>query len=108
MKQVMIVRLLGWQSKTFRTENWLRFARRNQLGPALKNFKVCAARRCLYTGTPATSQSRDQGDEKHHQENEEQELCDSGRCHRYAAKAKNGSDDSDDQKYQRPIKNIAS
>src|SRR5215469_478450 len=96
--------------RTFRTETSSLFARRNQLGPVVEKLlnRWCREAMLLYTGTPATSKSCDQGDDKDHQEDKEEELCNSGRCHRHAPESENGCDDCDDQKYQRPIQHIAS
>jgi len=50
----------------------------------------------------------DQSQDEHHKEDEEQELCDSGRRYRDVTKTEYRGDDRDNEKYHCPIQHAAS
>src|SRR5207249_8544309 len=71
------------------------------------NLQLLTRTQCSNPRT-APGKSCDQGDDEHHQKDEEQELRDSGRSDCNPAETKDCSDDRNNQKYQRPVKHAAS
>jgi len=95
--------------KAFRTKVGFHSREETSLARSLK-LSLIPSREALpsNTGTAAPGESCDQGDDEHHQEDEEQEFRDSGCCNGNSAETKDRRDDRYNQEYQRPIKHAAS
>lgn len=85
---------------------WFRFSRERE--PDRSGVVKTAAEAALNPSAAAAGEPCDQRDNEHHEENEEQEFRDPGRCYRYTTESKDSGNDRDNQKYQRPIKHGAS
>jgi hypothetical protein len=63
-----------------------------------------ATTKMLNRWPPPAGYPHDQGDQEDYQEHKEEYLRDTRSSRRRAAKAEEGGDDCDDEKYQRPVK----